>query len=82
MLYEINRYQHLKQNNCVLGIHLVKEMCHANTNGDRLNSCELSFQPKTIKMGKFNLNVNTQTAAYDFIRSKNSKFAIKLFIYL
>jgi len=41
-------------------------MCNATTNGDRQNSCELTFQPKTIKMGNFNLNVNSQTAAYDF----------------
>lgn len=48
-------------------------MCYANTSGDKLNSCELSFHPKTLKMGIFNLNVNSQTAAYDLIISKNSK---------
>ncbi|KAL4149986.1 hypothetical protein QTP88_003837 [Uroleucon formosanum] len=45
------------------GIQLVKQMCNAITNGDRQNSCELSFQPKTLKLGNFNLNVNSQTAA-------------------
>lgn len=41
-------------------------MCNGTTNGDRQNSCELTFQPKTLKMGNFNLNVNSQTAAYDY----------------
>jgi RNA 3'-terminal phosphate cyclase len=45
-------------------------MCRANTNGDQLNSCELSFYPKTLRMGNFNLNVNSQTAAYGLIRLK------------
>ncbi|XP_060880160.1 RNA 3'-terminal phosphate cyclase [Metopolophium dirhodum] len=45
------------------GIQLVKQMCNAITNGDRQNSCELTFQPKTLKLGNFNLNVNSQTAA-------------------
>lgn len=40
-------------------------MCNATTNGDRQNSCELSFQPKTLRTGNFNLNINSQTAAYD-----------------
>lgn len=47
-----------------LGIQLVKQMCNAITNGDRQNSCELSFQPKNLKMGNFHLNINSQTAAY------------------
>jgi len=53
--------------NCILGIQLVKQMCNAITNGDRQNSCELTFQPKTLKLGNFNLNVNSQTAAYGYI---------------
>jgi len=43
-------------------------MCNATTSGDRQNSCELSFQPKTLRMGNFNLNVNPQTAAYGFVK--------------
>lgn len=39
-------------------------MCNAITNGDRQNSSELSFQPKTLRMGNFNLNINPQSAAY------------------
>ncbi|XP_050532541.1 RNA 3'-terminal phosphate cyclase isoform X3 [Daktulosphaira vitifoliae] len=45
------------------GIHLVKQMCHAITEGDKVNSCELSFHPKSLKMGKFNLNIDSKTAA-------------------
>lgn len=54
------------KNNYIIGIQLAKQMCNATTNGDRQNSCELTFQPKTLKMGNFNLNVNSQTAAYDY----------------
>lgn len=57
----------LLENNFVLGINLVKQMCNAITNGDYQNSCELSFQPKSLRMGNFNLNINSHTAAYDFI---------------
>lgn len=39
-------------------------MCNAFTSGDRQNSCELLFQPKTLRMGNNNLNVNSNTAAY------------------
>jgi len=60
-------YFHIIIYNFILGIHLVKQMCNAFTSGDYQNSCELSFQPKSLKMGNFNLNINSQTAAYDFI---------------
>ncbi|XP_050428789.1 RNA 3'-terminal phosphate cyclase [Adelges cooleyi] len=45
------------------GIQLVKQMCNATVTGDKQNSCELIFNPKTLKMGNFNLNINPQTAA-------------------
>lgn len=52
-----------------LGIQLVKQMCNAVTNGDRQNSCELLFQPKSLKMGNFHLNINPQTAAYVYVQN-------------
>lgn len=56
-----------------LGIHLVKQMCNAITNGDRQNSCELLFQPKNLKMGNFFLNINPQTAAYVYAQKVITK---------
>lgn len=56
-------------------------MCNATTNGDRQNSCELLFQPKNLRMGNFNLNVNPQTAAYDSAKiCITNVFVVQVFI--
>lgn len=44
-------------------------MCNAITSGEQQNSCELSFEPKTLRMGNFNLNVDPHSAAYVFFLS-------------
>ncbi|VVC35971.1 Hypothetical protein CINCED_3A001660 [Cinara cedri] len=47
----------------IAGIYLVKEMCKGVTRGDQQNSCVLSFEPQSLSMGNFNLNVDSRTAA-------------------